>query len=313
MGVLSTAEKNILKKKMRAEDVADKKLNEVLKDENVRFLFLKCKSLVVEIAKLEVAGNDARAKRQEYNDTRGVLAELLKSIGIDKSELKPQYACLKCKDTGYVKGVMCECLKHEMTLELNKLSGLDFEALPRFDDNYDAFENKKEVKQIYDLMKKFVDEIHKTKIDNVLITGGTGVGKTHLIGCVASYAMEKYNIVKFASAFNFNQDMLKYHCAKLEDKAEILEPYLDSDILFIDDLGSENKIQNVTNEYLYLVINERMIAHKKTIITSNFEDFEQIQDVYGERVFSRLMHKQQSLKIKFNGEDLRLKGAKKKK
>ena len=40
------------------------------------------------------------------------------------------------------------------------------------------------------------------------------------------------------------------------------------------------------------------------------KDFEQFQDVYGERVFSRLMHKQQSLKIRFNGVDLRVKGAK---
>ena len=53
-----------------------------------------------------------------------------------------------------------------------------------------------------------------------------------------------------------------------------------------------------------------MMNHKKTVITSNFEDFEQFQDVYGERVFSRLMHKQQSLKIRFNGVDLRIKGTK---
>ena len=71
-------------------------------------------------------------------------------------------------------------------------------------------------------------------------------------------------------------------------------------------LLKENKINNVTNEYLYLVINERMQNHKKTVITTNL-DFRQIQEVYGERIFSRLMHKKQSLKINFPGNDLRIK------
>ena len=309
MSVLSTAEKNILKKKLRAEEIADKNLNNVLKDENVRFLFLKCKSLIVEIAKIEVSGKSAKDKRDEYNKTRELLGELLKTLGIEKKTLKPQYECDMCKDVGYIKGKQCDCLKREISKELIKLSGLDIDILPRFSDNFDAFENDKEVQCIYDKMKQFINERDKTKIDTILITGGTGVGKTHLLGCMTTYALEQGAVIKFATAFNFNQDMLKYHCAKLEDKNEIIDGYLNSEILFIDDLGSENKIQNVTNEYLYLIINERMMNHKKTVITSNFEDFEQFQDVYGERVFSRLMHKQQSLKIRFNGVDLRVKGA----
>ena len=124
--------------------------------------------------------------------------------------------------------------------------------------------------------------------------------------CMATYAIEKGIKIKYITAFNFNQDMLKYHCARLEDKDEIMEDYLHSDILFIDDLGTENKINNVTKEYLYSVLNDRMTSHKSTVITTNL-DFAQIQDVYGERIFSRLMHKKQSLKINFTGSDLRLK------
>ena len=135
--------------------------------------------------------------------------------------------------------------------------------------------------------------------------GDTGVGKTHLLGCLTTYALDKNILIKYATAFNFNQDMLKYHCAKLEDKEEIIGQYINSEILFIDDLGTENRINNVTNEYLYLVINERMQNHKKTIITTNL-DFAQIQEVYGERIFSRLMHKKESLKINLSGDDLRV-------
>ena len=124
--------------------------------------------------------------------------------------------------------------------------------------------------------------------------------------CMMSYAIEKCKQVKFVTAFNFNQDMLKYHCSSLEEKSAIMEDYVNADILFIDDLGTENKIANVTSEYLYQVINDRITKHKKTVISTN-QDFAQIQDVYGERIFSRLMHKKSGIRINFEGCDLRLK------
>jgi len=306
MNVRLIAEKNILKRKLDAEELADKNLNKVLKDENVKLLFVKCKKLVVEIAKIEVEGKKAEKERKEYNEARELLAEVLKSMGVDKSDLRPKYTCPKCKDMGYVRGVACDCLKKEISLEQIKQSGIDFSSMSQFNDDYSVFDSPDKIKLIYDKMKKFIDELDKTSVDTILILGNTGVGKTHLMECMATYSVLNGRTIKYSTAFNFNQDMLKYHCAKLEDKEEIMDGYLGCEILFIDDLGSENKINNVTNEYLYSIINERMQNHKKTVITTNL-DFSQIQDVYGERIFSRLMHKKQSLKINFEGSDLRLK------
>ena len=306
MSVRLIAEKNILKKKLQAEENADRKLNQVLQDENVRLLFMKCKRLVVDIAKIEVEGKIATAEREEYNETRDLLAEVLKSMGVDKSELRPQYSCSICKDVGYVQGKMCECLKREISLERIRQSGIDEAAMAKFDDDYSVFDNPNKVKIIYDKMKKYIDEMGTTPIDTILILGNTGVGKTHLMECMATYAIQCGKDIRYSTAFNFNQDMLKFHCARLEEKGDIMDNYLKCEILFIDDLGTENKINNVTNEYLYSIINERMQNHKKTVITSNL-DFAQIQDVYGERIFSRLMHKKHSLKINFEGSDLRLK------
>lgn len=306
MSVRLIAEKNILKRKLQAEEQADKNLDKVLKDENVRVLFVKCKKLVVEIAKLEVAGRDAKDKRKEYNDTRELLAELLVSLGIDKTELKPQYQCSKCKDTGYIRGSMCECLKKEISLELIRQSGINIDNMANFNDDYSIFDSPDKVKSIYTKMKKFVSNVDSVAYDTVLILGNTGVGKTHLMECMATFAIESGRQIKYTTAFNFNQDMLKFHCSKLEDKTEIMDNYLKAEILFIDDLGTENKINNVTDEYLYSVINERMQNHKKTVITTNL-NFAQIQEVYGERIFSRLMHKKQSIKINFEGSDLRIK------
>ena len=310
MSIRDVALKNILKRKLYAEEVADKNLNMVLKDEEIRILFVACKKLVVDIAKLEVSGGDASAEKKKYNDNRQLIANILKSRGVDKSILRPKYTCVKCKDIGVVAGKDCECLKKEMSFELIKASGINLDNFPKFSDDFSMFEKADLVQSIYCKMKQYIDDISKTSIDTVLIMGNTGVGKTHLLGCMTRYAIEKNMLIKYATAFNFNQDMLKYHCAKLEEKEDLLSPYLNSEILFIDDLGTENKINNVTNEYLYLVINERMQNHKKTVITTNL-DFAQIQETYGERIFSRLMHKKQSVKINFVGDDLRIKGNKK--
>lgn len=306
MNLKDMALKKILKRKLEAERVADENLNKVLRDNDAKILFAHCKELVVEIAKLDVAGKSSKHLRDEYNKGRTLMAEYLKRLNIDKSLLKPQYVCAKCKDTGFIGVKECECLKKEYSKELIALSGINIDELPKFNDDYSIFADEKSVKSIYAKMKKFIDEINSTDIDNVLIVGDTGVGKTHLINCMISYSLDSSLSVKFSTMFNFNQDMLKYHIGKIEEKEYMLDPYLNTDILFLDDLGSENKINNVTNEYLYLIINERMQKHKKTIITTNL-NFAQIQEEYGERIFSRLMHKKQSLKVKFKGEDLRIK------
>ncbi|MBE5736002.1 MAG: hypothetical protein E7356_01405 [Clostridiales bacterium] len=306
MNAKQIAEKTILKRKLYAEEVADRNVTAALKDEEVKCLFVKCKKLVVEIAKIDVAGGDSKDKRKEYNEARELMADVLKSIGIDKATLRPQYTCTKCKDMGYVGGRMCECLKREISQERVRQSGIDISGMAKFDGDYSVFKSSAKVKTLYDSMKKFVEGIENTVIDNVLILGNTGVGKTHLMECMATHAIMIGRDIKYTTAFNFNQDMLKFHCAKMEDKTDIMDEYLKCDILFIDDLGTENKINNVTDEYLYSIINERMQNHKKIVITTNL-DFGQIQDVYGERIFSRLMHKKHSLKINFEGEDLRLK------
>ena len=179
-------------------------------------------------------------------------------------------------------------------------------SMAKFNDDYSVFDNPNKVKVVYEKMKKYVEGMESSIIDTILILGNTGVGKTHLMECMATYAIDCGNVIKYTTAFNFNQDMLKFHCSKLEEKGDVMDIYLNCDILFIDDLGTENKINNVTNEYLYSIINERMQNHKKTVITTNL-DFAQIQDAYGEMIFSRLIHKKQSLNINFEGSDLRLK------
>ena len=304
MDIRDLACKNILKKKMRAENDADIMLGRVLENDEIRELYSESKKLIVDIAKTELDGKTAVDLKEQYNANRDKIANLLVSLGYSKQDLKPKYSCVRCKDTGVVAGKDCECLKKEISRLMAKLSGVDIANFPKFNEDYSCFEDKKSAKKIYELMFKFVNELDSVSKDNVLLVGDTGVGKTHLMQCMASLAIQKGYMVKYTTAFNFNQEMLKYHIANLDAKEDIINPYLKSDILFIDDLGSENKINSVTNEYLYLVLNERMLNHKKTVITTNL-NLKQIQDSYGERIFSRLLHKKQSVKVNLGSVDLR--------
>ena len=108
------------------------------------------------------------------------------------------------------------------------------------------------------------------------------------------------------TAFGLNNTSLKYHTTFDNTKSSILEPLLTCDVLVIDDLGTEPINKNVTLEYLYLVINERQLAGKPTIITTNLTP-DGVINRYGERIFSRINNKLISLNIKLDGQDMRLK------
>ena len=77
-------------------------------------------------------------------------------------------------------------------------------------------------------------------------------------------------------------------------------------VLIIDDLGVEPILNNITLNYFYTILNERMIANKSTIINSNLMPNE-VLDRYGERIFSRIMNKKCGLVLEYKGEDRRIK------
>ena len=117
--------------------------------------------------------------------------------------------------------------------------------------------------------------------------------------------MEKNKLVLFTTAFNLNNSMLNYHISFASNRESIISPFMDSEVLIIDDLGSEPLIKNVTKEYLYLIINERMLRKLPTIITTNLT-LNEIMATYGERILSRLANRKTSIFINLDGDDLRM-------
>ncbi|NLK44592.1 MAG: ATP-binding protein, partial [Tissierellia bacterium] len=75
----------------------------------------------------------------------------------------------------------------------------------------------------------------------------------------------------------------------------------EADLLIIDDLGTE-VANTFTNAEIFNIVNTRILAGKKTIISTNLTPKE-ISEIYTDRVFSRILDK--FIPLKFYGEDLR--------
>lgn len=292
--ILKKATARIDAKRHYADDVARENLLKAHKLPEFKELYNKQRATEIEIARCEAFGEPAN---------RNELAEIiykeefcLKKIGLNLTDIKPNYECKECSDTGYVEGKLCSCLKHEINKELLAYSG--------FTNKLATFEDNKYAHPAFDLMQKWC-EVKSNKI-NILISGHTGTGKTFLTECIADKLIQKNRLVLFTTAFNLHTAMVNYHISLDASRQEILRPFLESEVLIIDDLGSEPMLKNITCEYLYLILNERMLSNLPTIITTNL-DLSEIMNVYGERIFSRIANKRISILIDLEGEDLRLK------
>lgn len=273
---------------------------------DLKKLYDERRLLVYEIAKENINNSGNKAK-EKYLLLSEKLRNKLKKLKITKADILPNYACSKCQDMGFLNGEACDCLKERIyNLQLAN-NGFKKEDLPTFANvSFDIIKNEKEKKMqmsAYNVLKKIVDTDSKYKL--ISIFGGVGVGKTYMLKCVFEKALRNNLYAIYTSSFDLNQKMLEYHCAKIEDKKNIIKPYLEADVLCIDDLGTENHINNVTTEYYYLILDERTSKNKKTFITTNL-NLEQIRDVYDDRIFSRLCSNINALKLNIEGSDLRL-------
>lgn len=240
------------------------------------------------------------------------LEELLKKIikkqeSISADNFKEKFECNKCKDIGIMNEKYCDCFNKRLNELLIKESGVPLEMLRHFSDSdFSKFENSADIKKVYDIFENLVKNLNGKKYKNFLIQGDSGVGKTFLLSCIAGEIIEKGHTLFFVTAFNLNQLMLKYHTNFSDDREKFLAPVFDSDVLIIDDLGTEQILKNVTLEYFLEILKTRVLSGKHTFISTNLEQ-DEILNRYGERIFSRIADKSHSLMIKLSGKNLRIK------
>ena len=295
-------------KKVSAEKLALENLRKANVNPVYRQLDSLERQLVLELSKSKSKSESSKNIKQNLETLRVEKAKVLKQMKLDQSDLKPKYSCKLCGDSGFVYGKPCECYKKRKNVELIKAFGL----LASKDCSFDGFDTKicsnpkqaENLDKIAKILKKWADKYPNNLKNNLIISGKTGVGKTHLSSCLANELLKKDVSVCFITAFDLNESFLKYHTSFDKTKSSWIEPFIETEVLFIDDLGTEPILKNVTKNYLYLVLSERERFNRPVVITTNLM-LDELNNRYDERICSRLCNKRNSNLIFIDGEDLR--------
>ena len=193
--------------------------------------------------------------------------DILKENGYPEDYLDADYTCKKCRDTGFVSGVMCDCYKELLRdtalAELNELSPSTRSTFESFNVNYypdtsdpvTGVNPRSRMKEILDFCKDYAADFG-TDSPSLLLYGATGLGKTHLSLAIASEAIRKGYGVIYGSAQNLMSRLEKEHFSSGRDNEYdgSEQAILECDLLVIDDLGAEFSTQFTVAE-LYNIIN----------------------------------------------------------
>lgn len=270
--------------------------------------------------------------KNDIDDIKNKKEELLLSAGFPKDYMEITYDCKDCKDTGYIDGKKCHCLQLKIRKLLYAQSNLENilnkENFENF--SFDYYDNKTilpgqnmtnaaYMEGVKRFCEKFADKYFKTNASknavdtaleendrrNIIFSGNTGVGKTYLSNCIAKVLLDRYYSAIYLSAKELFEALVKVKLEKSEDQKYLLliEEVYESDMLIIDDLGTELSNHFTTTEFFH-IINRRVNTEKSTIISTNLS-LDEMRDIYSERVTSRI--RKSFMYIRLFGNDIRAK------
>ncbi len=254
--------------------------------------------------------NKERIKQIEQHTKAAdaMLRNLLTAKGYPADYLDVHYTCQRCDDTGFVGGRPCVCLKQEIgrisAEQFNVRSQLVLCSFADFSLDYYRDlppEQFHAMEQNLAVCKAYADSFSPERSGSLLMSGNTGLGKTHLSLAVASVLLQNGFSVIYDSAGSMLHRLEQEHFGK-RDGSDTLELLLSCDLLILDDFGTEFDT-SFTRSMIYTIINSRINAGKPMIINTNLTSGE-IKERYGDRILSRLLFASKILH--FYGKDIRI-------
>lgn len=268
-------------------------------------------------ARAVLRGGDIKAEMKKLQERAAQLnAEydrLLEENGFSRADVTPRYACPSCKDTGFIDGRMCTCLKQlQRSIAYERLSmnvPLERSTFAAFSLEYYSGDERAhtQMSKILDACKRYAAGF-KVNSPSLLFKGGTGLGKTHLSLAIAGEVLEKGFGVIYGSVQSFAVALEKERFDRRDedDLSDTHSQLVSCDLLILDDLGTEFPSTYV-NAALYDIINTRLLAEKPTIISTNLS-MDELSKRYSERFASRITGFYG--KMEFLGSDIRVESRK---
>ena len=257
---------------------------------------------------------DIRVRNLELQEERR--GELVRA-GFSGDYLDEEYMCPHCGDTGYSGTEMCSCLLEEyieqQRCSLSSLLKLGDETFDSFDLSYyddtpgadTGISPRRSMEIIYETCVEYARKFGKKSM-NLFFNGAPGLGKTFLSACIARVAAESGCSVVYdtsSSVFSKFEDAKFSRTGDIDEARNETGRYLECDLLILDDLGTEMTTA-FTISALYEIINTRLLAGRKTIVSSNLT-VNEMRRRYSEQIMSRLEGEYQVLT--FRGDDIRRK------
>lgn len=249
----------------------------------------------------------AKAHNQALQQERAEILNAFFAPGyLDESPV-----CPKCGGTGYLGSQMCQCLsrlcQEEQRRELTALENSGSFARFRLDYYSDVYDPRMKtsaravMERTLDFCRQYAMQFGPES-GSLLFVGGTGRGKTFLAGCVANAVSDRGWGVVYEPAGTLFTALENAKFNATEETIHQAQKYSACDLLILDDLGTEMPGQFVTAA-LYSLVNQRLLARKATIITTNLT-YEEIEKRYNPQIASRLYGDYR--RLTFVGEDIRV-------
>ncbi len=271
----------------------------------------------VAAAKSVFSGSDIKQEllrlKEKSRSLQNELAAIIRENGFPEDQLEVRYNCSKCRDTGYVDGLLCDCMKLLLRKtaydQLNRISPLSLCSFGSFSVDYysdtETVNGSRSIRSYMSGVLKFCQDYadnFSADSESLIFRGGTGLGKTHLSLAVAQTVIEKGFGVIYISApdilSRLETNQFSGRAAENQNEQKLLT---ECDLLIIDDLGTEF-VTKYTLSAIYNIINIRINYSKPTIVSTNLTARE-LENIYGERMVSRIVGAVK--RVDFYGTDIR--------
>lgn len=128
------------------------------------------------------------------------------------------------------------------------------------------------------------------KSKGIWLVGKFGIGKTYLMGAMATELSKRQVGVNFISASQLMNDMYEtIRANSTDDSVQKQLGYLQkSEVLIIDDIGTEKITRNNIVDILYTIVKYRGEHNKPTFITSNLTKDQYYKAIYDTNAVNRM-------------------------
>ena len=272
------------------------------------------KSMALAMQAAFQTGADAPVAMEQVKQANLALQEEKKALiakHFGEGYLDETPICPHCGGTGYVGAQMCQCLKALCVQEQRKEMGAAFQNAS-FDTFLLDYYSDAVIPQLKtsprSVMERTLSSCRRyarsfsMESGNLLLSGGTGLGKTHLALAIGAAVGEQGYSVCYETAAGLFSKLEKAKFSPSEENTREAAKLENCDLLILDDLGTEMPSQFVTAA-LYALLNTRLLNKLPMIITTNL-NVDEAADRYSGQIASRLYG--EFKRLAFVGSDIRI-------